>query len=57
MYVNTPDVAVLYRILQSLGGEIFCALSGVKGAAAKVNRIGAVLDGCLQGVHRAGRCQ
>ena len=55
MHLNTPDVAVLDRLRQGLGGEILGALAGIKGAAAQIDRICAILHRSAQGIHRARR--
>ena len=55
--IHTPDMAVLYCLLQGLGGKILCALTGIKGAAAQIYGVCSVLYGCPKGIHGASRCQ
>ena len=55
--LNATDVAVFHRILQCFRGKVFRALPCVKGTAAQVNGIGAVLNRRPEGFHRARRCQ
>ena len=52
---HIPDMAVLHRLGQCLGGEVFCALAGVIDTAAQINGIGTVLDGGPEGLHGPSR--
>ena len=54
MHRNTPDMAVLDRLRQSLRGEVFGTLPGIEGAAAQIYGIGAVLHSRPKGFHGAG---
>ena len=54
---DTPDVAVFQRLAQGFQCEVLCALAGVKGSDAQIHRIGSVLHGSPQRIHRPGRGQ
>ena len=57
MHRYAPDMAVLDRFRQRLGCEIFRTLTGVEDAASQVDCVRTVLNGGVQGFHRAGRRQ
>ena len=57
MHRHAPDMAVFDRLGEHGDGEVFRALAGVKGAAAQVDRVGAVLNGRLQRFHGSGGSQ
>ena len=54
MNLNPPDMTIFDCLHQGLGGEILCALPGVKAAAAEINRVGSVLHRGPQRLHGAG---
>ena len=51
----TAHMAVLGRLGQGLYGKILRPLAGIKAAAAKVDRVRAILDRSPQGLHGPGR--
>ena len=54
---NTPNMAVLHCLGQSLRGKILCTLTGVKHSAAQIHGVGTVLHRGAQGLHRPGGSQ
>ena len=54
MHLHTADMAVGNGLLQLFHGEVFGIASGVEIAVAKIHRVGAVLHGGTQRIHRPG---
>ena len=54
MHLDAAHMTIAHGVGQLLWAEILRALSGIKGAAAQIDRVGAVLYRGTQGVHGAG---
>ena len=54
MHLYATNMAIFNGLSQGLRREIFRALPGIESAAAKINRIGAILHRSVQSLHRTG---